>query len=709
MRLSMTNRSGKEKGIGHFGPNKILNTTHPIKVGVSLTRMDTNDVAAKLTKRFKQALTKEREEDIAQTQAQILALPPRTLARRGLAILNLNVSNIRSAMGGTMVLELEPDNAITSEIDKIVGIRTGDIVAIEKMPSTTEKRTKQANSARVEGVILRVTASTISVSIEDQFGDKALALDGRLWVVKLVNAVTYTRMDETLEKLSKLVAPTRLQKIVMGTVKPTSVNSIDPLEFFDVGLNESQKEAIAFALSDSEVSIVHGPPGTGKTYTVIEIIRQLVKKGERVLVCGPSNISVDTILERLDSLVQSDKLLRVGHPARMLASTQRHSLDLILRTSEPGQIVRDIRHEIDDNFSKIKKTRSGREKSAIYQDIKQLRKEYRLREKKALSQVLNSGLVVVCTLHGAGSTFLSGIEFNTIIIDEVSQSLEPQCWIPIIAHPEAKKLVIAGDNKQLPPTIKASFNERVLGTTLFDRLVAAHGDKIKRLLNVQYRMNDIIMQYPSEAMYGGQLIAADSVKDRVMADLEYVKASEETKIKALWIDTQGGDFPETEDADDNGSKSNDLEAWLVMQQITMLVDQGIRLSDIGVISPYNAQVSTIAKRVEAYVEKSIKGVVGVEDGIEVSSVDGFQGREKNAIIISLVRSNDVGEVGFLKDDRRLNVAMTRPRRYLCVIGDMETLSRGSKFLKNWTDWASEHAEIQYPDVGDVLELAMRLS
>ncbi|KAK7205874.1 P-loop containing nucleoside triphosphate hydrolase protein [Myxozyma melibiosi] len=676
-----------------------------------------SEVIAKLTKKFKTALKKEREEDVARTQQQIQSLPPKILARRGLAILNVSVSSVRTALGGATVLELEPDlSTATTEIEKN-SIKTGDIVAVEKVPSATEKKSKTSSGSRVEGVVLRQSPKQVLISVDDKYSEAVLTLEGRLWIVKLADAVTYARMDETMEDLSKLTSPTRLQRIVIGTTKPTKPKQNDePIQYLDDTLNGSQKKAVAFSLGESEVSIVHGPPGTGKTYTVIEIIRQLVAKGQRVLVCGPSNISVDTILERLHGLLPPDNLLRIGHPARLLTSTQQHSLDLILRTSEPGQIVRDIRTEIDESFAKIKKTRSGREKTQIFRDIKDLRKEYRARERKALNEVLNQGRVVVCTLHGAGSKFLSGIEFNTIIIDEVSQSLESQCWIPILNHPEAEKLIISGDNKQLPPTIKSVGNEKVLGVTLFDRLVATHGDSIRNLLNVQYRMNDTIMQYPSLAMYEGKLLADDSVRDRTLADLEYVTKCEETEAKVLWIDTQGGEFGESVSEEtakfdpDGGSKSNDLEAWLVVQEVSDLLDRGVKVSDIGVISPYNAQVSLIAKRVETFLENRNIGLSEKEENVlEVSSVDGFQGREKNAIIISMVRSNDKGEVGFLKEDRRLNVAITRPRRYLSIIGDSETLSRGSNFLKGWADWAMDNAEIRYPDVGEVLEFAMRAS
>ncbi|KAK9477393.1 P-loop containing nucleoside triphosphate hydrolase protein [Lipomyces japonicus] len=660
--------------------------------------------ALKLHKKFKSALKNEQEFEVAQTQQQISSLAPKVLARKGLAILNLVVANIRTGLGGGAIVELEPDAAVTTVIDKTTGIRVGDIVAIENIPSATEKR-KNVQSVRAEGVVTRISGTTVHVSIDERYADQTVQLTGRLWIVKLVDSVTYKRMNETLDALSKLTSPTNLQRIMLGVEEPT-IGISKEVVFFDDTLNQSQKEAVNFAISSSEVSIVHGPPGTGKTYTIIEIIRQLVSRGERVLVCGPSNIAVDTILERLDGVIPPSGLLRVGHPARILQSTQRHSLDIILKSSDAGQIARDVRNEIDNSFAKIKKTKSGRERSAIYQDIKHLRKEYKVREKKALAEVVQSGVVVVCTLHGAGSQFLTGVQFNTVIIDEVSQSLEPQCWIPIINHPEVKKVVIAGDNKQLPPTIKATGNEKILGTTLFDRLVSIHGDKIKRLLNVQYRMNTDIMEYPSAALYNGKLIAADSVKDRVLAELEYVVENEDSSTRVLWIDTQGGEFIEDvndKDNNDLSSRSNDLEAWIVVQYVGDLLEAGVKREDLGIISPYSAQASLISKRLEKCFaaneeEKSI---------IEVSTVDGFQGREKNAIIISLVRSNDKGEVGFLKEDRRLNVAITRPRRHLCIVGDMETMERGTKFLKKWAEWAMEKAEIRYPNVDEVLEFSMR--
>lgn len=331
----------------------------------------------------------------------------------------------------------------------------------------------------------------------------------------------------------------------------------------------------------------------------------------RILVCGPSNISVDNIVERL--AVHKLPILRLGHPARLLPSVLNHSLDVLTQTSEAGVIVKDVRSEMDAKQASIKKTKSGRERKAIYADLKELRKEYRERERRCVSTLIGGSKVVLATLHGAGGFQLKNEEFDVIIIDEASQALEAQCWVPLLA---AKKAVCAGDHLQLPPTIK-SLNSKVkpkvkegegiikgmsLETTLFDRLLALHGPSIKRMLTTQYRMHEKIMRFPSDELYDAKLVAADAVKDRLLKDLPYeVEDTEDTNEPVIFIDTQGGDFPEkSEDEETNkkgslksllgDSKSNEMEAALVKEHVQKLVDAGVRPEDIAVVSPYNAQV-----------------------------------------------------------------------------------------------------------------------
>lgn len=340
----------------------------------------------------------------------------------------------------------------------------------------------------------------------------------------------------------------------------------------------------------------------------------MLKLDLRILVCGPSNISVDNIVERLAP--HKVPILRLGHPARLLPSVVAHSLDVLTQTSEAGAIVKDVRAEMDAKQASIKKTRNGRERRQIYADLKELRKEFRERERRCVSNLVRESKVVLATLHGAGGHQLRDQQFDVVIIDEASQALEAQCWVPLLS---AKKAVCAGDHLQLPPTIK-SLNSKVkkapveggekqikgmtLETTLFDRLLSLHGSSIKRMLTTQYRMHEKIMRFPSDELYDGRLMAAEAVKARLLKDLPYeVEDTEDTNEPLVFIDTQGGDYPEKSEDDDRDavkkakfslygeSKSNEMEAALVRQHAQSLVDAGVKPEDIAVVTPYNAQVS----------------------------------------------------------------------------------------------------------------------
>ena len=325
---------------------------------------------------------------------------------------------------------------------------------------------------------------------------------------------------------------------------------------------------------------------------------------------------------------------------------------------------------MDAKQASIKKTRNGRERRAIYGDMKDLRKEYREREKQCVTNLVGGSKVVLATLHGAGGFQLKNERFDVVIIDEASQALEAQCWVSLLS---AKKVVLAGDHLQLPPTIKSTntkaqpgkakvdpkpVQKHNLGTTLevtlFDRLLSLHGASIKRMLTTQYRMHERIMKFPSDEMYDSKLIAADTVKDRLLKDLPYeVQDTDDTREALVFYDTQGGDFPEkvedehseknTKGAIMSDSKSNEMEAALVKLHVMNLIEAGVLAKDIAVVAPYNAQVALLAHNLK---EKY--------PGIELGSVDGFQGREKEAVIVSLVRSNPGHEIGFLAEKRRLN-------------------------------------------------------
>lgn len=648
------------------------------------------DIAAFATSQIT-LLDAELQAELSETNVLLSSHSPTALARAGLAILNLNVSSIRTGLGGKTVVELGLDPAVVAKGEKPDiaehGIRVGDIVAVQDQPSGSAKKTEKRELEKkgAEGVVLRVRREHIEIVLDKEDAD--VPSGGKLWM--LVNdgwmgngtfrglidvlesswrttllirgtsssetyqyisypMLTYARMNQTMTRLQKFNDQeyTPFMRVLFGQASPTplpsdlndSSNPLHKLEWNDPTLNESQKEAIRFALASREVALIHGPPGTGKTHTLIELILQLLKQKLRLLVCGPSNISVDNIVERL--AFHKVPMVRLGHPARLLPSVLNHSLDVLTRTSEAAALVQDVRKEMDDKQASIRKTRNAKERRQIYTELKGLRQEYREREKGCVNNLVTGSKVILATLHGAGGFHLKGQEFDVVIVDEASQALEAQCWVPML-WAKANKLVLAGDHLQLPPTIKslnskaskavakdvkktkdktkgaidkveeggknsveastASIKGMTLETTLFDRLLALHGPSIKRMLITQYRMHERIMRFPSDQLYESKLVAADSVKDRLLKDLPYeVKATEDTREPLVFWDTQGGDFPEKteDDAVSKGnkgmslgdSKSNEAEAALVKMHVNNLVEAGVKAEDIAVVTPYNAQV-----------------------------------------------------------------------------------------------------------------------
>lgn len=750
-----------------------------------------DSVQCQLVESFKNAINLELQSDLLLTNSYLTSYSPKKLHKLGLAVINLIVTNVKNGLGGKTIIELEIDPALKSnetEIQMGSSLRVGDIIRLDKMSNANTSETVQAKKAQdnsskkkqgnsekdndqdesLDAVLIKINSNTITISIEeDHSEEKVLSLynntsndNVRMWIVKLSNSITYKRMTSSMNKLAEL-SPSNKSEIIQYLLgesqyaKKSTAKSLKDRQFFNPNLNSSQKEAINFAINESAITIIHGPPGTGKTYTLIELIKQLTfNNDEKVLVCGPSNISVDTILERLSpifneedeadkkktrraakkstsALKNPEKLIRIGHPARLLGTNLQHSLDILSKTNydtgsnDNKEILKDIEKDISDTLGKAKKCRNYAERRALWSDLKTYKKELRIRERKIVQDLLVGAKVILSTLHGAGSYELTSLYkeptlnfdhdhplFDTIIIDEVSQSLEPQCWIPLVNHLGCKRLVIAGDNMQLPPTVKSkddldalmhklSIDGPVadLELTLFDRLIRDHnGSQFKKLLDTQYRMNEDIMRFPSNELYDGNLKAHDSVRSLTLEDLPSVKPTDDTSVPCVWYDTQGGDFPEKSSDDDShamaestGSKYNDMEVLVVVQHLQNLLQAGMAPADIGIISPYNAQASLLKKTLQ----------LRQLDGIEVSTVDGFQGREKEAIIISLVRSNSNREIGFLADRRRLNVAMTRPKKHLCIIGDLELMAtNGKKYLTNWSQYAENEYEIRYPDLGD---------
>ncbi|KAI7314090.1 DNA helicase [Hortaea werneckii] len=662
-------------------------------------------------------LNNELQAELAETQLLTSTHAPVVLQRAGLALLNLAVNSQRTGLGGKTLLELGIDPAVGGGELHEHGFRVGDICAVAEQPKGAEKKKERESKEKqgVEGVVTKVQKEAITVALDKEEVDIP---GGKLWLVKLANDVTYKRLNLTMTKLQKMQPSehSQLTQVLFGQTSPTPLAEEElkkEIPWNDPSLNDSQKEAIRFTLASREVSLIHGPPGTGKTHTLIELIQQLLARKQRILVCGPSNISVDNIVERLSSH-KNIPMVRLGHPARLLPAVLNHSLEVLTKTSDAADIVRDIRAEMDAKQASIRKTRTGRERRGIYNEIRELRKEFRQREGRVVKELLRTSKVVLSTLHGAGSFHLKNEEFDVVVVDEASQALEAQCWIPIVMVGAVGKLVLAGDHLQLPPTIKSgnikgeksegkggkdskktagksnkgteeardeldklsiagdepptpgkpkdnkspsssSSSASSLETTLFDRLLTLHGPTIKRMLTTQYRMHETIMAFPSAALYDSQLQAADSVRARLLKDLPYpVTETDDTREPLVFWDTQGGDFPEkVEDEEGSGpdpssstaggaggggggggpsskkkassllseSKVNENEALLVSHHVRNLIQAGVKPEDIAVITPYNGQLALLS----ALLRERFRG-------IELGSVDGFQGREKEAVV-----------------------------------------------------------------------------
>ncbi|MFN8433727.1 MAG: AAA domain-containing protein [Anaerolineales bacterium] len=453
-----------------------------------------------------------------------------------------------------------------------------------------------------------------------------------------------------------------LRDVLLGIQKPL-FQGVETIEPFNKRLNASQVQAIEFALSAEDVAIIHGPPGTGKTTTLVELIRQITHKGGRVLAVASSNLAVDNLLERL--IATGENAIRLGHPARVTPEAREHTLDLLVEHHPDVKIAQKLTrdaHSLRRQASKYFRVKPDPNyRQSLREESKQMLNEARQIEEQVVASILNGARVVCATATGLDPERLRGNRFEWVIMDEASQSTEPAAWI---ALQYGERLVLAGDPCQLPPTVlsneaaRGGFNismmERMLNSITVDS-----GKPLSKLLSVQYRMHEDIMRFSSDVFYDGLLQADETVRTALLADLPHVQASTLTTSAIHFIDTAGASYDE-EPEPDGESRMNVLEAELVVKKVNELLTQGVSAEQIAVISPYSAQVKLLRQK--------------LNQTLEIDSVDGFQGREKDVMVVSLVRSNPEGEVGFLADTRRMNVALTRAKRKLVVIGDSATIT-----------------------------------
>lgn len=498
--------------------------------------------------------------------------------------------------------------------------------------------------------------------------DALLALQSKevVGVQLYFDETSYRLMFEALKQVigAKNNRLAELRDIFHGT-QPASTFSFHPLRF--PWLNATQEEAVNKVLHAKDVAIVHGPPGTGKTTTLVEAVYETLHRENQVLVCAQSNMAVDWISEKL--VDRGVSVLRIGNPSRVNDKMLSFTYERRFESHPDYPQLWSIRKAIRELYAR---SRKGAEREAVRQKINSLKDRATELEIRINESLFSEARVIACTLVGSANRLLTGQKFGTLFIDEAAQALEAACWIPIR---KADRVILAGDHCQLPPTIKAPEALRAgLGHTLMQTIVKNKPDTVS-LLKLQYRMNDEIMRFSSEWFYGGMLQSAPEVKYRSILDFD-------TPIE--WINTEGLDCNE-EFIGENYGRINKSEAELSIEQLKgyitkigreRFLDERI---DVGMISPYKTQVQYLRRLVrnDAFFKP-------YRQAITINTVDGFQGQERDVILISLVRANEEGQIGFLNDLRRMNVAITRARMKLIILGDASTLTRHAFYKKLYT-------------------------
>ncbi|WP_141325074.1 AAA domain-containing protein [Myxococcus sp. AB025B] len=621
-------------------------------------------------------LAKEREAEKARlaTLAQGLSLHERE--EQGLSVLDLETVEEAVGLGGRVLLTL----ARADRARLPARLHNGDLVAV--LP----RRAEVSEPARA--LVSRASATRLQLAFDRS--PPPYVHEGLLRLDVVPNDITYERMRAGLQRVKAMDKglERRKREVLLGNEPPRSdtPRDLEPSR----PLNPEQLDAVKRALAAEDFFLVHGPPGTGKSTVLAEVAAQAVAKGQRLLCTAASNAAVDHLLDLC--LAKGLRAIRVGHPARVAARLQEHTLDIVVEEHPDRVISRDL---FDEAFSLLGYARrqrtQGRSRErfsnarASTTEAKAMLDEARALEKKAVRSVLANADVVCVTLASLESSVLAGEKFDLALLDEATQATEP---LALLGFLRAPIVILAGDPQQLPPTVLSQEAARAgLAVSLFERLLEDHGDGVKRMLREQYRMNARIMDFPSREMYAGQLRAHPSVADHTLQDV-LPPGTEVDAPPVLFLDTAGKGFDEEVEPTTH-SLFNTGEADLIEARVRALLGHGLDPRELAVITPYSAQAHRLRERLEPFAPD-----------VEVDTVDAFQGREKDAILVSLTRSNSEGQVGFLNDLRRMNVALTRARRHLFVVGDSATLSGHpfyARFIEGTQTSAGYRSAWEWPD------------
>ncbi len=600
-------------------------------------------------------LRMERQADLEYYRQKVLLRSLHQRTQEGTTWYPVRLKSDYIGTGERLVIEVER----TNHLEQPHAFSAGKSVSV--FSNASGKPEKE----HTNGVINYVRDNTMVVTLQgDELPD--WIDDGQLGIDVMFDEMTYREMEHGLKEVIKAdnnrVAT--LREILLGTAIP-STPATDHGQPAPTFLNSSQEAALRTVLSTTDVAFIHGPPGTGKTTTIVGAIVETVKREGQVLVTAPSNAAVDLLAEKLSD--QGLNVIRIGHPARVTEQALSKTLDARISQHIHYAELRALRKKMEHlkaSALKFKRNYGWAEKEQrrmMLQESKALKADADLLEFHIINDLLQKSDVICCTLVGSSHHVLRGRKYKSAFIDEAGQALEPACWIPIL---RSERVIFAGDHQQLPPTIKSNEAARAgLAVTLFEKGISRHPSKAS-MLQVQYRMNEAIMKFSSDYFYKGALIAHESVATGLLRP-------HQPPIE--FVDTAGCGYTESQDPE-TLSRFNEQEAQLLIRLVEKLIDdigqetwmeEGITM---GIITPYRSQVDLLHKLAEtsSHLEPLHKLVT-------INTVDAFQGQERDVIAISFVRSNDKAEVGFLGDIRRTNVAMTRARKKLIMVGDSATL------------------------------------
>lgn len=609
----------------------------------------------------------EQEEDRQQYKEKVLQSPLTERRKLGVTWYPIVIKESYYSTGERLVLEIErPTNTEVAH-----QFTSGKVASL-----FSNYHNEGKDNPSIAGVVTGGGLNNLKLTLfVDELPD--WAEDGKLGLDLLFDETSYKEMEIAVNKVIKArnCRLEDLREILLGHEPPAFDNGVQEISLSN--LNESQNRALSNVLKAEDVAIIHGPPGTGKTTTLIEAIGETLKSEEAVLVCAPSNAAVDLLTEKLYE--KGISVLRFGNPSRISEELQMHSLDYKITNHKDFKQIKELKKRAVEfrNLALKYKRNFGKEerlqRKAIQDEARKIQGEAVKVEKYIIQDLLSKTQVFTCTLVGSVNHHLKDKEFNTVFIDEAAQALEPATWIPIL---RANRVVFAGDHFQLPPTVKSlEAGKQGLNVTLFEKTIQRQQADV--MLQTQYRMHENIMKFSSKIFYKESLIAHESVRTGVLSEGDDILGN-----PVEFIDTAGCSY---EEKSEKGTSStfNPDEADLLFKHLIMvhsrLQEQAIPVNKlrVGIISPYKAQVNLMKEKLNEYPE-----LVKSSLRISINTVDGFQGQERDIIYISLVRSNDRGEIGFLSDIRRMNVAITRAKKKLVMIGDSGTLSQ-HKFYKDF--------------------------